>query len=150
MKPKHQRLWFISGSMVFLCLAVVLTLDAFKDNLMFFYTPSQLAGKSIKENEKIRIGGLVETGSIQEREEGRHIDFILTDGSVSLLISYQGILPNLFREGQGAVVEGYLQPDGHLKASRLMTKHDENYMPQEVVDELKRSGRWQHMQGKAP
>jgi cytochrome c-type biogenesis protein CcmE len=141
MKPKHQRLFFVSVSIVFLCLAVLLVLQAFRENIVFFYMPSELSAITPLPIELIRVGGLVEMGSVT-RDNGM-LSFHLTDGSVSLSVEYTGATPGLFREGQGAVVEGYLTDATHLQAKRVLTKHDEYYMPQEVVDALKKSGRWQ-------
>lgn len=143
MKPKHQRLIFIAVSMVLLCFAVIFTLNAFKSNLVFFFSPSEIPATGVIGSERlVRIGGLVETGSIQKNDDGR-VNFILTDGKASIQVEYKGILPNLFRDGQGTIAEGYLSDIRHMRAIRILTKHDENYIPKEVVDALKRSGRWQ-------
>jgi cytochrome c-type biogenesis protein CcmE len=147
MKPKHQRLLFISVSLLFLCISAVLILRAFKDNIVFFYSPSELAEQSLPASQRLRIGGLVETGSIKREQEDR-IRFIVTDGAKSIEVTYKGLLPNLFREGQGVVAEGYLTDARHFDAKTILAKHDESYMPREVVDALKRSGRWQ--EGKTP
>ncbi len=141
MKPKHQRLIFVAVSMIFLCLSVVLTLRSFKDNLVFFYSPSDIAAQPTAPSQRIRVGGLVENGSI--KRDGETLEFVITDGQSSVKVSFKGMPPALFREGQGAVVEGTLIDKTHLRASQLLTKHDENYMPKEVVDALKRTGRWQ-------
>jgi len=141
MKPKHQRLLFIAVSVVFLCVSVLLTLRAFRDNLVFFYSPSDIARQTIPPDRLIRIGGLVEEGSIV-RESAETIHFVLTDGSGKVTVGYTGLLPNLFRDGQGVVAEGYLKDSGHFAARSILAKHDENYMPREVVDALKRSGKW--------
>lgn len=149
MKPKHQRLLFISVSIVFLCAAALLTMRAFRDNLVFFYSPSELAGRAGEPSQLIRVGGLVETGSIGH-DENDHLRFSLTDGQSVIAVEYRDMPPALFREGQGAVVEGYLEPAGHLRATRLLTKHDEYYMPREVVEALKKTGRWQEGHSSAP
>ncbi len=141
MKPKHQRLIFVAVSMIFLLIASVLTLRAFRDNLVFFYSPSELAQHKIGEKQLVRIGGLVETGSLTH--DAPHVQFKVTDGKAAVNVDYSGMLPALFREGQGVVVEGYLEKDGDFSATRVLTKHDENYMPKDVVDALKKSGRWQ-------
>lgn len=138
MKPKHQRLAFIGVSLLFLCAATLLALQAFRDNLVFFYTPSELKARAVPDRQ-VRVGGLVEA---LEPAEGGGVRFILSDGEAGVAVAYSGPLPALFRDGQGAVVEGYLQPDGRLEARRVLTKHDEYYMPKEVVEALKRSGRW--------
>lgn len=140
MKPKHQRLVFIVISLLFLCIAVLLTLQAFRNNLVFFFSPSELAEKSLSPDQTIRIGGLVENGSILQESE--RITFRITDGNAHIAVSYQGVLPGLFREGQGVVAEGYLADPAHFHAKRVLTKHDENYMPKEVIDALKKNGQW--------
>lgn len=140
MKPKHQRLVFISISVAFLCIATLLTLQAFRENLVFFYTPTDILEKRPDLATMVRIGGLVEAGSV--KRENDTLSFKLTDGNTVLDITYQGTPPGLFREGQGAVVEGYPTGTKHFKAVRVLTKHDEFYMPKEVVESLKKSGHW--------
>jgi len=119
----------------------MLTLRAFRDNLVFFYSPSDLAARPVESGRLIRIGGLVEAGSIVRGEQDR-ISFTVSDGTAKLMVNYQGILPNLFREGQGVVAEGTLIDPTHFDAKTILAKHDENYMPKEVVDALKKSGHW--------
>ncbi len=145
MKLKHQRLVFVAGSMLFLIASTLLVMQAFKENLVFFYSPSDIASTSPSPETLIRVGGLVKAGSIKKHHDSL-IEFSVTDNQNTLHISYTGMLPTLFREGQGVVAEGYLQADGHFKATRVLTKHDENYMPKEVVDSLKASGRWKESQ----
>lgn len=141
MKPKHQRLVFVLVSVVFLCASVLFTLRAFRDNLVFFYSPSDLADHRIEPGRTIRVGGLVQTGSLAHLEQDG-ITFAITDGNASVHVSYRGMLPNLFREGQGVVAEGSLTDADHFTAKTILAKHDENYMPKEVVDALKKTGRW--------
>jgi cytochrome c-type biogenesis protein CcmE len=141
MKAKHQRLIFIGFSVVFLCVASLLVLRAFSQNLVFFYSPSDISAKPPSIGQTIRIGGLVEKSSVKHGI-GDELHFIITDGKSNLPVDYKGMLPALFREGQGAVAEGSLSENGRFNASRILTKHDENYMPREVVDALKKSGRW--------
>ena len=141
MKPKHQRLLFVIFSVVFLVVAVLLTLQAFRENIVFFYSPSDVMEKQVEKGRTIRIGGLVEQGSLV-RGDGDQVRFTVTDGKNSLTVSYQGLLPNLFREGQGVVAEGQLDDAKHFMARSILAKHDETYMPKEVVDALKRSGHW--------
>lgn len=141
MKPKHQRLVFIAFCVVFLCVAAILTLRAFRDNIVFFYTPSELAEQSISAEQRLRIGGLVAKGSIVE-EKNQRIRFVITDGGANIEVTYTGLLPNLFREGQGVIAEGYITSQNLFDAQTILAKHDENYMPSEVVDALKKSGRW--------
>jgi cytochrome c-type biogenesis protein CcmE len=149
MKPKHQRLTFIAISMIFLCVAVLLTLQAFKENLVFFYSPSDLSAKAVAADQTIRIGGLVETGSIQHGE-GDLITFTVTDGTSSITVAYRGLLPNLFREGQGIVAEGRLANPTRFEAKTILAKHDETYIPREVVDSLKKTGHWKGGQSPQP
>jgi cytochrome c-type biogenesis protein CcmE len=141
MKPKHQRLIFIVASMLLSTGAVLLALQSFKDNLVYFYTPSEVIANLPAPSEVVRIGGLVKNGTIFH-ENGR-VHFIVTDGSRDLGVLYTGILPNLFREGQGVVVEGTMSKIPlQLNATTILAKHDENYMPAEVVDSLKKNGHW--------
>ncbi len=141
MKPKHQRLVFISASMVCLCVSVVITLRAFRDNLVYFYSPTELQTQTLTAGRVVRVGGLVESGSIT-RTENDSMMFDISDGNAKVRVRFAGITPNLFREGQGVVAEGTLENDGVFKAKSILAKHDEQYMPREVVDTLKRSGRW--------
>lgn len=122
-------------------LAAGLTLFAMRDSLVFFYTPSELAQKQVKPGQRIRLGGLVAEGSVEK--DGTTFHFLVTDLTADLPVTYTGILPDLFREGQGVVAEGHLLQDGTLEATSVLAKHDENYMPKEVADKLKESGRWQ-------
>jgi cytochrome c-type biogenesis protein CcmE len=149
MKPKHQRLLFVVISMVFLCVGTLLTMSAFRSNLIFFYSPTDLqkyiSEHKSQEDKTIRIGGLVKSGSIKNNDG--NVDFVITDGNADIEVSYKGIVPNLFREGQGCIAEGNLSPDGKFTAQRILAKHDEKYMPKEVVDALKRSGEWRGNSG---
>lgn len=140
MKPKHQRLLFVLFSVVFLCAAVLLTMRAFSENLVFFYSPSDMAAKPPAADRLVRVGGLIEAGSLR-RGDGQRMEFVVTDGKASLPVRYQGMVPALFREGQGCIAEGYWRQD-FFEAVRILTKHDEKYMPKEVADALKRSGHW--------
>ncbi|MBI1236935.1 MAG: cytochrome c maturation protein CcmE [Alphaproteobacteria bacterium] len=142
MKPKHQRLLFIAATMIFLIAAALLTLQAFRENLVFFYSPSDIAAQKPDASRLIRIGGLVEANTVK-KEDGGGVQFAVTDGQQSIEVRYDGLLPPLFREGQGVVAEGYMTAGADFSATRVLTKHDENYMPKEVVDALKKTGRWQ-------
>ncbi len=148
MSPKRQRLLLFVCCAVLVSGGVALILTNFSDHLIYFYTPSQLADKPPIAGSMLRIGGLVESGSIQPTG-AQSIRFIVTDLSATLSVDYTGTLPNLFREGQGVVAQGIMQPDGTFVAHSILAKHDENYMPPEVVDALRASGRWQH-EGAAP
>lgn len=144
MKPKHQRLLLIGLVLLGLGLATFLMLTAFRETLVFYYSPSDLPHKKISSEQRLRIGGLVASGSLLQ--EGNLVQFDITDSRETLHISYQGFLPDLFREGQGVVVEGYLVAPTHFLAETVLAKHDENYMPKEVADQLKQEGRWRHAQ----
>ena len=142
MTRKRRRLIAVVAGLVMLGGATALVLAAFNDNLVFFYSPSDLAQKAVGPERRIRIGGLVEDQSLV-REDGRKVAFRVTDGKSELKVVYDGMLPDLFREGQGVVAEGKLRGDGVFVASSVLAKHDEKYMPPEVADALKRSGHWQ-------
>jgi len=121
--------------------ATALVAAAFRDNLVFFYSPSELAARPVIANQRIRIGGLVENQTFA-KQDGSHISFRVTDGKTDIAVTYDGILPDLFREGQGVVAEGRIK-DGVFVASTVLAKHDEKYMPPEVAAALKKSGHWQ-------
>lgn len=118
-------------------------LQTFQEHIVYFFTPSQLAEKSVQAGQVIRLGGLVEEDSIQSTGE-QSIRFIITDLTATTKVTYTGLLPALFREGQGVVAQGSVNAKGVFEAKTILAKHDENYMPKEVVDALKKSGRWQH------
>jgi len=143
MTRKRRRLYLVLGGLGTLAVVSGLVLSAMSDNLVFFYSPSDLRAKDVPEGRLVRIGGLVENGSVTHADDGRTIDFRVTDGKEDVPVTYTGPLPDLFREGQGVVVEGALERDGNFQASEVLAKHDEKYMPPEVVDALKRAGRWQ-------
>ena len=145
MTPKRKRLWLLVGSLGVLAVAVALVLSALSDNIVFFYSPSQLAEKHVPAGRRFRIGGLVENGSIHK--EGSEVRFRVTDLKRIVEVVYRGILPDLFREGQGVIAEGSLGPDGIFSAREVLAKHDEKYMPPEVAKALKESGRWQEGEG---
>ena len=143
MTRKQQRLSLLALGMAALGGATALVLVAFNDNLVFFYSPSELKTKAEAADRRVRIGGLVERDSVVRGAGGRQVTFRVTDGATDLGVVYEGILPDLFREGQGVVAEGKLRPDGVFAATTVLAKHDERYMPREVVDALKKSGHWQ-------
>jgi cytochrome c-type biogenesis protein CcmE len=140
MTPKRRRLWLLLGSLTTLGVAAALVLTALNDNLVFFYSPTQVAEKNIGPERRFRLGGLVEEGSVQK--EGQIVRFTITDTNKTLKVTYRGILPDLFREGQGVIAEGSIGPDGVFTAREILAKHDENYMPPEVAKALKESGQW--------
>jgi cytochrome c-type biogenesis protein CcmE len=141
MKPKHQRLAFVLFSVSFLMIAVLFTLRAFDENLVYFYSPSDVLAKPPAPLQKIRLGGLVAEGSIKKMA-GANITFVVTDGVKDISVRYTGVLPSLFRESQGVIAEGAFDDAQAFIATTILAKHDENYMPKEVVDALKKSGKW--------
>ena len=144
MKPKHRRLTFVVVGLALLAAAAALVLSASRESLVFFQTPSEIVAKAPALDRRLRIGGLVEEGSV-DRLAGGTVRFRVTDGAAAVTVAYVGILPDLFREGQGVVAEGRLE-HGVFVADQVLAKHDENYMPPEAAESLKRSGYWQHMQ----
>lgn len=148
MTRKQQRLGLLGLGMAALGGATALVLTAFSSNLVFFYSPSDLKTKAIALDTRVRIGGLVEDGSVS-RGAGSHVSFRVTDGKTDIPVTYRGILPDLFREGQGVVAEGKLEPGGVFAASTVLAKHDAKYMPPEVVTALKKAGEWRPA-GSAP
>ena len=141
MTRKQRRLTMIGGSLAVLAVAAALVLNAIRDSIVFFSTPSMAAEKQIPSGKRFRLGGLVQPGSL-ERGERLSVKFTVTDGTASLPVTFQGILPDLFREGQGIVSEGALDADGVFKADTVLAKHDETYMPKDVADALKKQGHW--------
>lgn len=141
MTRKNRRAVFILTGLAILGLAVGLVLYAMRDNIVFFYSPSDIAQKTIAPETRIRIGGMVEKGTLHHSGPAT-ISFNVTDFVKTVTVSYTGILPDLFREGQGVVAEGKMQPDGTFIADTVLAKHDEKYMPPEVAESLKKAGRW--------
>ena len=137
---KQKRLAVIAGLAAILALATTLVLVALRDQIVFFYSPSDVVARQVAPGTPIRLGGLVKDGSWLR--DGQDNSFIVTDGATDVAARYTGILPDLFREGQGVVAEGSLGPDGQFVATNVLAKHDENYIPKEVVDALKASGEW--------
>jgi cytochrome c-type biogenesis protein CcmE len=140
MAPKRKRLYLLLGSLGVLGVAAALVLSALNDNLVFFYSPSQVAEKHPAPERRFRLGGLVEAGSV--KKAGQEVRFIVTDTHQSVQVVYRGLLPDLFREGQGVVAEGALGADGVFVAREVLAKHDENYMPPEVAKAIKEAGQW--------
>jgi len=141
MTRKQRRLSLIGAAGAVLAVAVGLVLYALSDGIAFFATPSEIASNPPSPEKRLRLGGLVETGSLVKGEAGS-VQFAVTDGKAAVPIQYVGILPDLFREGQGVVAEGRLDPAGFFAADTILAKHDETYMPKEVVEALKKSGEW--------
>lgn len=141
MTRKQRRLGMIGAALSVVALAVGISLYALRDTIVFFYGPTEYAQKNPAPGTRLRIGGLVETGSFK-REAGQTVVFAVTDTKHDVKVTYTGLLPDLFREGQGAVVEGTVGANGALVADSVLAKHDERYMPKEVADALKKQGVW--------
>jgi cytochrome c-type biogenesis protein CcmE len=142
MTRKQRRLILIGSSLGVLAIAVGLILSAMRQSIVFFNSPTDVVEHQVAPDARLRIGGLVKDGSVKRGSELR-ISFVVTDGKSDVPVNFQGIVPDLFREGQGVVVEGRLGRDKIFTADTVLAKHDERYMPREVVDALKKSGRWQ-------
>lgn len=141
MTRRQRRITLISVSLGVLALAVGLILSAMKDSIVFFNSPSDVMEKHVAAGTRIRLGGLVSPGSLV-RSDNLQVKFQVTDGNHAVTVAYQGILPDLFREGQGVVTEGALDGAGVFRADTVLAKHDETYMPKEVADSLKKQGHW--------
>ncbi len=137
MKPRHRRLAFITGGIAALGLAAALVFSALERNLVFFFTPSQVAAQEAPVGRTFRIGGLVEAGSVQRQPDGRTVQFVVTDTAQRIPVVFRGLLPDLFREGKGVVTQGRLDGNGVFHATEVLAKHDENYMPVEAADAIK-------------
>ena len=133
MTPKKKRFYLLFSAFTFFCFIVGTILIVLQDNILFFYTPSEIFQKDLKLNEKVRLGGLVEENSVTRNDT--KINFTITDLKKNIEVTYEGILPDLFREGQGVIVKGYLQ-NNIFKATEVLAKHDENYMPPEIKKKL--------------
>ena len=147
MTRKRRRLYILLLFMIGIGTAAALTLTAFRDNLVFFYSPTEIVEKHAPAGRNMRIGGLVEEGSVERPPGSTEVRFKITDLQHNLTVVYNGALPDLFREGQGVVAQGQLGADGVFRAREVLAKHDENYMPPEVAAALKKSGRWQEKVG---
>lgn len=141
MTPRQRRMVWVALIVIGVSIATFLALAAFQKNLLYFYTPSQIEAGDAPTGYSFRIGGLVEKGSVHRDPASLAVRFTLTDGAAEVTVFYDGILPDLFREGQGIIAIGQLQPDGLFKATQVLAKHDENYMPPEVADALRKSGK---------
>ena len=135
MTPKKKRFYLLFSAFTFFCFIVGTILIVLQDNILFFYTPSEILQKDLKKDEKVRLGGLVEENSVARNDT--KINFIITDLKKTIEVTYEGILPDLFREGQGVIVKGYLQ-NNIFEATEVLAKHDENYMPPEIKKKLKK------------
>lgn len=141
MTPRFQRFLLILISLIFLSASIFLILMNTKNNLIFFYTPTELLNSDIKINQKIRIGGFIQKKSLSKNENSK-VNFVITDNKNILNVSYVGILPDLFREGQGAVIEGVFLENNTIVATKVFAKHDENYMPNSIKKELEKNDYW--------
>jgi cytochrome c-type biogenesis protein CcmE len=146
MTRKGRRLLVISCAAGVLFVAAGLVLFALNDTIVFFRSPSEIAAEGTRPGTRLRLGGLVKDGSVQHTD-GTHVRFVVTDGGADMGVTYVGLLPDLFREGQGVIAEGVLAPDGSFSADSVLAKHDETYMPKEVADALKKQGVWKEGEG---
>jgi cytochrome c-type biogenesis protein CcmE len=138
---RGRRLVLIAAALAVVGGAASLALYALSDSIVFFYSPSEVVDKALGPGARLRVGGLVKSGSVV-KSAGETVAFVVTDGAHDLNVSYQGLLPDLFRDGQGVVAEGVLEASNAMRADTILAKHDERYMPREVVEALKKEGRW--------
>ncbi len=138
MKPRHRRIALIVAGVAGLALAATLVLQAFQDNLVFFFTPTQVVANEAPQGRAFRVGGMVEKGSVKRQPDGVTVHFVVTDTAKSIPVAFKGVLPDLFREGKGVVTQGRLE-NGLFVASDVLAKHDENYMPPEAAEALKKA-----------
>ena len=143
MKPRHKKLTIIIASVAALGLSATLVLDAFQSNLVFFFSPTQVAANEAPQGKSFRIGGLVEEGSVKRQGDGVTVNFVVTDTAKVIPVVYTGILPDLFKEGKGVVAQGKLSSDGIFRADEVLAKHDENYMPPEAAAALEQASKSQ-------
>ena len=148
MKPRHKKLALIGVGLAGLGIAAALVLNAFQSNLVFFFSPTQVAAREAPVQKNFRIGGLVEQGSLKRQDDGLTVHFVVTDLKNSIPVVYNGILPDLFKEGKGVVAQGRLAADGTFHADQVLAKHDENYMPPEAADALKPNQNYYEKTGK--
>ena len=141
MKPRHKRIALIVAGLAILGIAATLVLSAFRSNLVFFFTPTQVVEHEAPQGRNFRIGGLVEKGSVKRQPDGVTVRFVVTDTAKSVPVAFTGILPDLFKEGKGVVAQGKLGADGLFLASEVLAKHDENYMPPEAADAVERANK---------
>jgi cytochrome c-type biogenesis protein CcmE len=139
MKPRHKRLALVAAGLAAIAIAAALVLNAFRSNLVFFFTPSQIAAGEAPKDRNFRVGGMVEAGSLKRQADGLTVHFVVTDTAKSVPVAYRGILPDLFREGKGVVAEGRLGADGVFRADQVLAKHDENYMPPEAAHAIEQA-----------
>jgi cytochrome c-type biogenesis protein CcmE len=140
MTRRQRQMWVVSGILVGVSIAAFLALTAFQKNLLYFYTPTQIAAGEAPKGYAFRVGGLVVPGSVKRDPASLDVRFDVTDGAATVSVAYNGILPDLFREGQGIISVGQLNEGGLFQASEVLAKHDENYMPPEIADSMKKGG----------
>jgi cytochrome c-type biogenesis protein CcmE len=145
---RGRRLSLIAVALVVVGASAAIALYSLRDNIVFFYSPTEVVQKAAQPGARLRVGGLVKADSLIKLS-GENVEFVVTDGANELTVAYQGLLPDLFREGQGVVAEGVLEAPGQMRAETILAKHDERYMPREVVEALKKQGRWQEGEGVA-
>jgi len=143
MKPRHKKLAIIAAGVSALGIAAALVLNAFESNLVFFFSPTQVAANEAPKHRSFRIGGLVEQGSVKRQSDGVTVHFVVTDTAKTMPVVYKGILPDLFKEGKGVVAQGKLGQDGVFRADEVLAKHDENYMPPEAARALEQAAKAQ-------
>jgi len=141
MKRQHKRLALIAGGVAVIGIATILVLNAFQSNLVFFFTPTQVSAGEAPMARTFRVGGMVQTGSIQRQNDGLTVQFVVTDTAKTIPVSYTGILPDLFSEGKGVVAQGKLDESGLFRAEEVLAKHDENYVPSEAQHALDEAGK---------
>ena len=141
MKARYRRFIWVALGLLIIAVAVTLVLRAFNSNLVFFFTPSEVSENKAPSDRTFRIGGLVSAGSIKRQPDGLTVAFDVTDTAKTIPVTYKGILPDLFKEGKGVVAQGKIGPDGVFRAAEVLAKHDENYMPPEAAEALKKAGK---------
>jgi cytochrome c-type biogenesis protein CcmE len=139
MKPRHKRIAIIAAGLAALGIAAALVLNAFQSNLVFFFSPSQVAANEAPQGKTFRIGGMVEAGSLKRGGDGLTVSFRVTDTAKTIPVVYTGILPDLFKEGKGVVAQGRIGPDGRFIATEVLAKHDENYMPPDAAHAIEQA-----------
>jgi len=145
MKRRHRRIALITGGLAAIGIATALVLNAFQSNLVFFFTPTQVSAGEAPEARTFRVGGMVQTGSVQRQSDGLTVQFVVTDTAKTIPVTYSGILPDLFSEGKGVVAQGKLDKNGLFRAEEVLAKHDENYMPSEAQHALDQAGKTMNM-----
>ena len=141
MTPRRKRVWLVGGVLASTAIAVALVVNAFRSNMVFFYSPTDVLAEQAPKLKTFRLGGLVEAGSVVRQADGVTVRFMVTDTAKRIPVEYRGILPDLFKEGKGVVTQGKLEADGVFRAQEVLAKHDENYMPPEAADALERANK---------